>query len=51
MHDDPSVFPNPCQFDPERWLDAGKDKRLNYSSNFGKGQKMCLGKELALAEL
>lgn len=51
MHDDLSVFPNPRRFDPERWLVHEKEERLKYLFNFGKGQRMCLGKELALAEI
>ena len=51
VHDDPTIFPDPRQFDPERWLGPGKEKREKYLFNFGKGQRMCVGKELALAEI
>ncbi len=51
MHDDLSVFPNPRRFDPESWLGPEKEERLKYLFNFGKGQRMCLGKQLALAEI
>jgi cytochrome P450 len=46
----PSIFPDPETFRPERWLD--KEKRLErYLVSFGKGSRQCLGMNLAYAEL
>jgi len=46
----PTIFPDPETFDPERWLD--KEKRLDrYLVSFGKGSRQCLGINLAYAEL
>jgi hypothetical protein len=46
----PTIFPDPENFDPERWLD--KEKRLDkYLVSFGKGSRQCLGINLAYAEL
>jgi cytochrome P450 len=43
MH--PEVFPNPEEFDPERWSRAAaKGTRLDkYLVNFSKGTRMCVG--------
>jgi len=51
---DPTIFPNPAQFRPERWLtngklDEGKIKiaqRSGASVQFGKGQHACLGEKI-----
>lgn len=59
-HHNPSIFPSPQAFIPERWLDnsagpTGSDnapKRLDrYLVPFSKGTRACLGMNLALAEL
>ncbi|KAK1580039.1 cytochrome P450 [Colletotrichum navitas] len=49
----PSVFPEPKAFRPERWIEAeGQNKRLDkYLVSFGKGSRQCLGINLAYAEL
>ncbi|KAL3453317.1 cytochrome P450 [Aspergillus insuetus] len=50
-HTAESVFPKPYVFDPDRWLgDAGKERR-KFQMAFGKGERKCLGIELARAEL
>ncbi|RDW83583.1 cytochrome P450 [Aspergillus mulundensis] len=51
MH--PEIFPNPEAFDPERWIRAAaQDIRLDrYLVNFGKGSRICVGLNLAYAEL
>ncbi|KAK0742081.1 cytochrome P450 [Apiosordaria backusii] len=47
---DPTVFPEPHIFKPERWL--GSDKKLDrYLVPFGKGSRSCLGINLAYAEM
>lgn len=42
---DPNIFPNPHDFDPERWIRAAeKGERLDrYLVNFSKGSRICLG--------
>lgn len=42
---DPSKFPDPQTFDPERWTRAAaKGERLDrYLVNFSKGSRICLG--------
>ncbi|KAL4862989.1 hypothetical protein BDV12DRAFT_206853 [Aspergillus spectabilis] len=51
MH--PEIFPNPEAFDPERWIRAAaQGTRLDrYLVNFGKGSRICVGLNLAYAEL
>ncbi|USW54197.1 Putative cytochrome P450 [Septoria linicola] len=53
MH--PEVFPSPHEFKPERWLDGGlapNGRPLSrYLVAFGRGPRMCLGMNLANAEL
>jgi len=50
-HTAESVFPDPYTFDAERWLgDLGRERR-KFQMAFGKGGRICLGIELARAEL
>lgn len=54
MHTDPIIFPAPREFRPERWLqsDTGSTVPLKkYLMPFGKGSRICLGINLAYAEL
>jgi cytochrome P450 len=53
VHEDPSFYPNPKQFDPERFApEQGLDKQANYSYvPFGGGLRECLGKEFARLEM
>ncbi|KAF2462397.1 cytochrome P450 [Lineolata rhizophorae] len=52
MHTDPTIFPNPEKFDPERWADPEESARLyKYMVSFSKGPRQCLGINLAYAEL
>ncbi|MCJ1423011.1 hypothetical protein MMC29_000892 [Sticta canariensis] len=55
MHHDESIFPNSHTFDPSRWLHnpkVGGDKPLmRYLVAFSKGSRMCVGLNLAWAEL
>ena len=46
---DPTIFPDPHTFDPERWIRAAaKGERLEkYLVNFSKGSRNCLGKKYA----
>lgn len=50
------VFPDPTSFQPERWLDDprgpdGIQPLTYYLTVFGRGTRMCLGMNLAYAEL
>ncbi|KAI0307004.1 cytochrome P450 [Multifurca ochricompacta] len=53
MHRDPSVFPSPETFSPERWLETGGDDKgkleaMNrHMMPFGKGSRVCGGQNLA----
>ncbi|QSZ35699.1 hypothetical protein DSL72_006821 [Monilinia vaccinii-corymbosi] len=50
-HTAETVFPDPFAFNPERWLgDEGRERR-KYQVAFGKGSRICIGIELARAEL
>jgi len=52
IHLDASVFENPCQFQPERWLNGSSKKELErFLVPFGKGSRGCVGMHLALVEL
>lgn len=54
LHNDPTLFPEPTQFNPERWLSADEKggKRLEkYLVHYGRGTRACLGNNLAQAEI
>ncbi|KAG1723276.1 cytochrome P450 [Suillus lakei] len=45
---DPSVYPNPDQFDPERWLNSdGKIREDLKFPSFGFGRRICPGQHIA----
>ncbi|KAL8732133.1 MAG: hypothetical protein Q9181_004048 [Wetmoreana brouardii] len=50
---DPSVFPSPLEFLPERWFsDSPTLEQMNQAYvPFGRGSRMCVGLNFALAEL
>ncbi|CAF9920936.1 MAG: hypothetical protein HETSPECPRED_004387 [Heterodermia speciosa] len=50
-HLDPTLFPSPHDFIPERWLEPGSKTLNKYVNAFSKGPRICLGIELAYAEL
>lgn len=50
-HTDPSVFPDPFTFKPERYLGPNAAENLRNLVPFGKGPRMCLGINLAWAEM
>ncbi|KAE8149088.1 cytochrome P450 [Aspergillus avenaceus] len=47
---DPTIFDEPCLFRPERWLDPTSEMEHAYTA-FGRGSRMCVGMNFALAEL
>ena len=52
MHDNPTIFPEPRNFVPGRWLDpADRRKNEKYLVTFSKGTRNCLGLNLAHAEI
>ncbi|KAJ9243589.1 hypothetical protein DTO169E5_2504 [Paecilomyces variotii] len=53
IHQDPSIFPDPEEFIPERWLEQKKNgvRLERYLVPFSKGSRSCLGINLAWAEL
>ncbi|KAL5003669.1 cytochrome P450 [Aspergillus recurvatus] len=54
MHDNPAVFPEPREFRPERWLETDPEtvQAMNrHFVPFSKGSRMCLGMNLAYAEI
>lgn len=56
MHTNPTVFPDPQAFKPERWLGEpkgpdGVHQLSNYLVPFGRGSRVCLGMPLAYMEL
>ncbi|KAL8662424.1 MAG: hypothetical protein Q9202_004745 [Teloschistes flavicans] len=51
MHDNPSLFPSPHTFDPERWLQPSSAQLRKYVVPFSKGTRQCLGMNLAYSEL
>jgi len=53
-HENPAIFPEPKEFRPDRWLkggDSSKERLSKYLVNFSKGTRMCLGMNLAYAEI
>jgi Cytochrome P450 len=53
LHDNPSIFPNPRTFLPERWLESEDKKRELEKAlvPFSRGSRQCLGMNLANAEI
>ncbi|CAI7585619.1 unnamed protein product [Penicillium viridicatum] len=53
VHMDPTLFPEPEKFDPDRWIRAAdKGEYLSrYIVSFTKGSRQCLGMNLAYAEI
>ncbi|RHZ55175.1 uncharacterized protein CDV56_107749 [Aspergillus thermomutatus] len=53
VNNDPTIFPNPHVFDPERWIRAAQDgvNLEKYMVSFSKGSRGCLGINLAYAKL
>lgn len=56
MHHDETVFQDSFSFKPERWLDNargpdGEKSLTRYLAAFGRGTRMCVGFNLAYAEI
>lgn len=49
LHTDPTIYPEPFEFRPERWLDNPRLLRNLFA--FGRGSRNCLGINLATSEL
>ncbi|KAF2834761.1 cytochrome P450 [Patellaria atrata CBS 101060] len=51
-HTDPSIFHDPLDFKPDRWLKDTESKMLEkYFIPFGRGSRSCIGKSLAMMNL
>ncbi|KAF3921535.1 hypothetical protein AA313_de0201857 [Arthrobotrys entomopaga] len=50
-HMNPKVFPNPEKWDPERWFVEDTKEMENYFMPFSRGARICIGLNLAWAEL
>ncbi|PNS17682.1 Isotrichodermin C-15 hydroxylase [Sphaceloma murrayae] len=54
LHHNPSVFPKPFEFEPERWMDSSHDlldKMTRDFIPFSLGSRQCIARNLAMAEL
>jgi cytochrome P450 len=50
----PAVFPQPMNFDPNRWVTASAEQKKQmekYFVPFGRGARSCIGRELAMMTL
>ena len=51
VHMDPKIFPDPEEFNPERFLDGkGQFRRNDHVVAFGMGKRRCVGEKLGRAE-
>jgi len=52
IHHDPSLWPRPHDFEPKRFMDSEAPQRPRLAwVPFGAGQRLCIGKGLAMLEL
>ncbi|WP_205021761.1 cytochrome P450 [Streptomyces sp. HB132] len=50
LHRDPSLYPDPQLFDPDRWLPERVQPPPNAFIPFGAGKRMCMGDRFAVTE-
>jgi len=52
IHHDPSIFPDPLEFRPERWIEATQNgvKLDKHLVAFGRGTRSCIGLNLGKTE-
>ncbi|KAF3316164.1 hypothetical protein TWF173_002494 [Orbilia oligospora] len=50
-HTNPAVFPDPFKWDPSRWLVEDTKEMQRYFMPFSRGSRICIGMNLAEAEL
>ncbi|KAK7204357.1 putative cytochrome P450 [Myxozyma melibiosi] len=54
IHNDPTIFPSPETFAPERWLEASPSKLQEMNQcwfPFGAGTRSCIGKNISMMEM
>ncbi|CZT24350.1 related to cytochrome P450 monooxygenase [Ramularia collo-cygni] len=54
LHRNPEVFPEPDEWNPARWLDAGEEQQREMGRwfwAFGSGGRMCVGSNLAMLDM
>lgn len=51
VHTDPTIFPDPYAFNPDRFLGEEGQARRRFNMAFNKGSRKCVGIELAHAEI
>ena len=51
MHENPTIFPDPREFRPERWLNQEGVRAEKYLVSFSRGIRACIGMNLAYAEM
>jgi benzoate 4-monooxygenase len=50
-HHDPTIFPNPDQYQPHRWMDLNERKRMEpYFIPFSTGARGCIGRNISYLE-
>ena len=42
VHNNPSLFPDPQRFNPDRWLAESAKELDNWNVAFGKGRRRCV---------
>ncbi|KAK6540727.1 hypothetical protein TWF694_008119 [Orbilia ellipsospora] len=50
-HTNPAIFPDPLKFNPDRWLAQDTREQEKYWMPFSRGARICIGMNLAWAEL